>query len=279
MTRFVLAALLILAGALASACNFFAQPVDLQTENLQNQQAQTQIAAVRATATVNADRMMITLENAQTAVGNIDLQSTRIASTLIAQGMTFVDANIITQDAPIQAAPPTDAIPQIANPLLTQSAPVVSGSGSASGDTSLIPITPTTPPVQQDQQAQSTPVDTSGAYLSSIVMTNRVGSNDCPVGNVTDIYVTAIANNVPANSTLEADFSLGGQMIQSYSWTPDFDIRGACIWFHMPSSDVEFTPGNWSVTLTINGAPAGSANFSIAGDVPSEINLTPGTNS
>ena len=69
--------------------------------------AQTQIAAVRATATVNADRLMVTLENAQTAVGNVDLQSTRIAATLIAQGMPFVDASEITPVIPT-AAPQSD---------------------------------------------------------------------------------------------------------------------------------------------------------------------------
>src|SRR5689334_16151050 len=120
-------------GVFLSACNFFTQPADLQTENLQNEQAETQIAAVRATATVNADQLLITLENAQTAVGNIDLQSTRIASTLIASGMAFVNASDITPV--LEATQPAEGgnpnVPQIANPLLTPNAPQVSGSGSA----------------------------------------------------------------------------------------------------------------------------------------------------
>ncbi len=96
--------LLVSQQTLLSACNFFSQPADLQTENLQNEVAQTQIAAVRATATVNADRLMITLENAQTAVGNADLQSTRIVATLMAQGTLFVDASGITPVAPTRSA-------------------------------------------------------------------------------------------------------------------------------------------------------------------------------
>ncbi len=287
MKRYALMSLLISLGALASACNFFSQPVDLQTENLQNEQAQTQISAVRASATVFADRLQVTLENAQTEVGNIDLQSTRIASTLIANGMAFVDASGITAVVPTDVPQVVGSpIPQIANPLLTQGPPPVSGSGSASGDASLFQSTATLPLAQPtaDSNTNNSSANSSGARLSSIVLTDKVGSNDCPVGSATsfsssatDIYVTAIANNVTANSTLTADFTLGGQEMKTYTWSPGFDIKGACIWFHMPSSDVTFTPGNWSVALAIDGAAAGSANFSITGDTPNQINLTPGT--
>lgn len=275
MKRFFLISLLISAGALASACNFFSQPVDLQTENLQNEQAQTQISAVRSTATVNADRLLITLENAQTAVGNIDLQSTRIASTLIAAGMTFVDASGITPVAPTDAPLADNSIPQIANPLITQGAPLVNnGGGSAQGDSQLVPVTPSPIPIQAT-------VDPNGPSLTSITLTDQVGADDCPVASMTsfssgaaEIYVTAMANNVVANSTLTADFTREGQEMQTYTWTPDFDIRGACIWFHMPASDVQFTPGNWSVALAINGAAAGGLNFTVVGDVPNQINVT-----
>lgn len=272
MKRVVLVFLLLTAGTLASSCNFFSQPVDLQTENLQNEQAQTQIAAVRATATVNADRMMITLENAQTAVGNIDLQSTRIASTLIASGMTSVDASGITPLAPTQDAAAADSsIPQIANPLLTPGAPLVSGQGSARGDSQLIPVTPTDIPVQAT-------LDPNGPHLTDITLTDRVGADDCPVtsltsvsSSATELYVTAVAHKIAANSTLTANFSHDGQAVQTYTWQPDFNIDGACIWFHMPASDVQFTPGNWTVTLTIDGATAGSLDFSITSDTPSQI--------
>src|SRR5215470_2792232 len=97
-----LASLSLITSALLflSACNFFSQPVDLQTENLQNEQAATQIAAVRATATANADRMLVTLSSVQTAVGAVDQQSTRIVATLIAQGTLIVDPSGITPVIP-----------------------------------------------------------------------------------------------------------------------------------------------------------------------------------
>lgn len=271
---------IILAGvvALTGGCNFFTQPGDLQTESLQNEVAQTQIAAVRATATVNADRLMVTLENAQTAVGSVDLQSTRIASTLIASGMAFVDASDITPVVPTQGAGvPGDSDftgPQIANPLLTPGVPQVNSQGSAQGDSSLVQATATA--IAQPQ------VDASAPNLINITLSEAVGSDDCAVNptnrfsaSATDIYVVATAHNIQPDTTLSATFLLDGQQVQSYPWTPGFEMDGVCIWFHMPSDEVAFTPGNWSVALTVNGAAVGAPiAFTIESDTPSEINIT-----
>ncbi|MCC6802526.1 MAG: hypothetical protein IT319_06560 [Anaerolineae bacterium] len=262
-------------AALTSACNFFAQPGDLQTENLQNEVAQTQIAAVRATATVNADRLMVTLENAQTAVGNVDLQSTRIAATLVAAGMTFVDASSITVAAPTAAPDSGGVNPQIANPLITPGVPQISSQGSAQGDRPLVQATPT----HVSQQS----ADPNAPSLTNLTLTDTVGSDDCAIGSTnqfttstTDIYVVATANNVQPDTTLSATFSLEGQVIQTYPWTPGFEIDGACIWFHLPSDEVTFTPGNWSVTLTVNGASVGAPlAFTIESSTPTEIDITP----
>src|SRR5436305_12665648 len=100
MKRFT--SLILIASVLISlsACNFFTQPVDLQTENLENEQAGTQISMVRATATVNADHMAVTISSAQTAVGAVDQQSTQIVATLVAQGTLIVDPSGITPAIP-----------------------------------------------------------------------------------------------------------------------------------------------------------------------------------
>ena len=261
-----------------SACNFFSQPVDLQTENLQNEQAATQIAAVRATATVNADHMIVTLSSVQTAVGAVDQQSTRIVATLIAQGTLIIDASGITPVIPT-SAPQADngsPIPQISNPLLTPGAPEVSGQGSAQGD---VALAPTAPPAAQVEQPTANP---NGPSLTQITLTQQVGKDDCPVNaatsfsaDATDIYVTAVANNVGTSDTLTANFSLAGQSVKTYSWSPKFTIHGACVWFHMPSSEVAFTPGSWTVAIAINGAPVGvPIPFSIGGSAPNPINVT-----
>ncbi len=267
--------------ALTSACNFFSQPGDLQTESLQNQVAQTQIAAVRATATMNSDRLLVTLENAQTAVGNVDLQSTRIASTLIAAGMAFVDASQITPVVPTTVSSGdsdfTTTSPRVANPLMTPVAPQVNSQGSAQGDSSLVQATPTV--VFQPTG------DPNAPGLLNITLTDTVGSDDCATNPSTrfststaDIYVVATAHKIQPETTLTATFSLEGQVIQTYPWTPGFEIDGACIWFHLPSDEVTFTPGNWSVALTVNDSPVGAPiPFSIESDTPTEINLTPET--
>jgi hypothetical protein len=274
--------IMLLAGTsvavLTGACNFFSQPADLQTESLQIEVAQTQIAAVRATATVDADRLMVTLENAQTAVGNVDLQSTRIASTLVAAGMTFVDASEITPIIPTEAAPnDSGANPQIANPLITPGVPQVSSEGNAQGDSSLVRATPTV-----DFQA---PVDANTPNLINIALAEAVGSDDCAVSpttqfsaSATDIYVVATARNIQPDTALVATFSREGQTVQTYPWTPGFAIDGACIWFLMPSDEVPFTPGNWTVALTVNGTAVGAPiPFAINSETPSEISVAPGT--
>lgn len=267
-------------AALTSACNFFTQPGDFQTESLQNEIAQTQISAVRATATVNADRLMVTLENAQTAVGNVDLQSTRIAATLIAAGMTFVDASNITPVVPTDGAPGNSGTnPQIANPLITPGVPQVSSQGSAQGDSPLVQATPTPEAFQQA-------ANPNAPSLSNISLTTTVGDDDCAVNpttqfttGATDIYAVATAHNIQPDTELVATFLREGQVIQTYPWTPGFAIDGACIWFHLPSDEVTFTPGNWSAALTVNGAAAGAPiAFTIDGESPTEINLTPVTN-
>ncbi len=267
---------------LLSACNFFSQPADLQTENLQNEIAQTQIVDIRATATVNADRMMITLENAQTAVGNANLQSTRIVATLMAQGTLIVDASDIIPILPTLAPETVDnsasANPQVANPLLT---PQVSGQGSARGDTQLIPTTPTPVAPQQPQPT----VNPNGPSLTNITLTQQVGADDCPITSTdtftmsaTDIYITAVASNVQANTTtFSSTWAYEGTQVAYYEWTPDFAIRSACVWFHMPPADVDYNAGNYTVQLAMEGANYGSPiAFTITSSTPNDLNLSGG---
>ncbi len=147
-------------------------------------------------------------------------------------------------------------MPQIANPLLT---PQVSGQGSARGDSQLVPVTPTQ--IVQQQQPQS---DTSGAPLTNIQVTEQVGSDDCPVSptnsfsmSATDIYVTATANNTAAGTTFSSTWYYEGTQVAYYEWTPDFSISSACIWFHMPASEVDYTAGNCNVQLAVNGSNVG----------------------
>ncbi|HVU09725.1 MAG TPA: hypothetical protein VHD90_00550 [Phototrophicaceae bacterium] len=282
MKRFITFSMILSACALLCACNFFSSPVDLQSENLEVAQDGTQIAAVRATATVNADRLMSTLTGAQTAVGQVDLQSTQIAATLIAQGTLFIDPNVITPAAPpdnnAQSQSPgnTSDIPQIANPLLTPGAPQVNSQGSAQGNSQLTQSTATLP-----APAPGNPNNTNSP-LSQVELATQVGSDDCAINpttsfssSATDIYVVAVAN-IAAGANLTATFSANGQDVKTYPWKPNFAVHNKCIWFHLPASDVAFTPGNWSVTLTVDGQQIGQPiAFVIGGGQSDQVNTTP----
>ena len=135
--------LLIGAAYALSACNFFSQPGDLQTENLANDLANTEIAAVRQTATVGADRLLVTLQFVETSVGIMQQQGTRIAATMVAAGMPIIDTSAIT---PIAPANDPGATANPANNLVT---PVISGQGAASGNititTSNVTVSPDPP--------------------------------------------------------------------------------------------------------------------------------------
>lgn len=262
--------LLLVVGIGISACNFFTQPTDLQTENLENEIAATQIAQVRETATVNADRLFITLEFAQTAVRDVEIRSTRMASTLIASGMLFVDASGLT------LVPPTAEAGAAAGSTAVMSerfvTPVVSGQGSARSN---VPI---------QEPPSPTPIATADPNvpnLTNLTLTERVGGDDCPIGaatsfttSTTDIYATAVAHNLRPGNLVTSTWTRDGAQAAFYEWSPNFEIAEACIWFHLPASAVEFVPGNWSVQLALDGAPVGSPlTFTIAGNSPSEMEL------
>lgn len=253
MKRFLIGMLMGGAAYLLSACNFFAQPADLQTENLANQVASTDIAAVRQTATVNADRLLITLQYAQTSVGVMQQQGTRIAATMVAAGMAIIDTSGVTLAAPTPNPANPAASPLAANNFVT---PVIAGEGAARSN---IPIqNPPTP----------TPIATSDPTLprlGSIVLAEQVGADDCPLGAsttfttaATDIYATAIAYNLTPAQTVSSRWLRDGAEIATYEWTPDFSIAQACIWFHLPASAVEFVPGSWSVEIALDGILVGS---------------------
>lgn len=255
MRRFFIVTLLIGAAYALNGCNFFSQPTDLQTENLAIEVANTEIAAVRQTATGSADRLLATLQSVETAVGSMQQQGTRIAATMVAAGMSIIDTSAITP------LPNAGASPVPGDNLVT----AVVGEGGARANISIqAPPTPT--PIAT--------ADPNTPRLGNIVLAEQVGVDDCPLGVTTTfasaaarIYATAIAYNLTPAHLVTADFTRDGQPVVSYEWTPSFNIAQGCIWFELPATAVEFVPGNWSVQLALNGTPAGApVNFTITAD-------------
>ncbi|MDX2162857.1 MAG: hypothetical protein SF162_16180 [bacterium] len=270
----------LLALTLLSGCNFFAPPQNQPLELLANNPAATEIAALRATATIEYDRMMITMEAVNTAMRAVDLQSTRIASTLVARGTPFVDISAITPFAPtpfgVGGQNASAGVPSAS--VDTSGLPLVTPGGGAQGNADLTPVvpppqvlgTPTLLPGAQAADPTPAPQALTGSALASVALSRAVGANDCPTQTAsqfttadTDIYVTALAT-VNAGSTISSRWLRDGAEIVVYDWTPDFALDQACIWFHMPASAVEYVPGNWTVEMTVDGTAAGSATFVIA---------------
>ena len=280
LKRAVLALLIPGTMLIVSACNFFApqnnQPLDLLDAN----PAATEVAALRATATVEIDRQNATLDAINTAVRAVDVQSTRIAATLIGRGTPFIDISGLTPLAPTQSAGSSSGTANIESARDPAIVPLVTPGGGAQGNVALTPVdqpqtivgTPTQLPGAQPPPAATNPpvqANTSQSQLTQITFSRAVGANDCPTAAETtfttadtEIYVTAVAQ-VSAGSTIVSRWLRDGAEIASYDWTPDFDIQGACIWFYIPASSIEFVPGSWTVELTINGNAAGSASFTI----------------
>jgi hypothetical protein len=257
----------LLLAALASGCNFFAPPAAEQTRIADHAATATQIGGLRQTATVQADRLALTLEYAQTAVGAANAQSTRIAATLMATGMPPIDVRNIT---PLFATPaPDDVRSEASNgsapPPVFAITPIISDSGAQGNSELLSPPTPA--PITEQT------IDPDAPHLTDIVITQAVGADDCAVNstsviptNVEGVYVSAVAHNLTPTNVVVSRWSREGTEMVFYEWSPGFDIEEGCIWFYMPASDVDFTAGNWSVQLELDGSPVGTpAAFTLSG--------------
>lgn len=77
------------------------------------------------------------------------------------------------------------------------------------------------------------------------------------------IYMTAVALNLRAGTSIRADWQFGSDLVFSNSMiAPQFESY-RCIALALRSSDVEFFTGNWSVTLSIDGDMTEPRSFTI----------------
>lgn len=196
---------------------------------------ETQIAEVRQTATVDSERLQITVEYMGTLVSRVEQQRFELQATQMERTQLPASDSAAQQAPIITPFPPPD--------------------GTINPDT--------------ETQINETPVPEvtvdNVPMLQDIVMAASVANNDC-AATVTNsftissqqIYVVATANNITPGTEIAARFAIAGQEIR-HDFTPDFEINGNCVWFYIDQSEVEFRAGNWSVQLELNGAPAGAA--------------------
>ena len=209
----------------------------------QNATLRTEIAILRETATVAADRRQIPLEQVGTELSQVQGQNQQLQSTLIARGF---DPTTIANITPLPQTP------SLATPL-----PSPTG----------VPGTPLPPTTLETPTVPAATIPS----LANIVTASGVGDNDCALStrsefspNDTAIYVVATASNIAPGMTLRSRWLRAGTEVAAFDFTPDFAIDNACVWFFIDQSDTPFTPGEWTVSLEINGSPAGNpATFMI----------------
>jgi hypothetical protein len=213
----------------------------------------TEIEGIRQTATAEADRMLITVEHAQTEISFVQAQGTYLASTLVATGF---DLASISNLAPIATTP---ALVGASNPQPTSNlAPITTQEASIGGTP--IPVTPFT----------ITPTNPAPPRLSNIVLAEGVGQDDCALNTVTQfttettaIYVVATASNVQPGTTITSRWQSPLNQQVAFDFKPDFYIEEGCVWFFIEPVDFDstalsFSAGSWTVSLEINGQAVGA---------------------
>jgi hypothetical protein len=245
-----------------SACGAIVGPTAQEmTLQAQNNVMSTQMFDLRQTATVEIDRMMITVEHAQTEVSSVQLQRDAMRATSLARGTdpAFFDVNI----------PGGNNLPAGITPEAIISA-------NSNDPVFAPPITPVGALEQSAAQPTQPPtiaVPVAGARLVSPALTTNVGNDDCATTTETtfdettpEIYIVATAVEFPPNTTVTTTWTRDGQVIDSYDFTYDFEIDGACIWSFIDQTEYAFTPGQWAVQLQVSaGGGVGPLSFTVTG--------------
>ena len=236
---------------LLAACNFFTPPGAQETLSAEHSLRSTQIAELRLTAAVETERILVTQEAIQTAVRDVELQSTRTSATLVALGTAIVDTSAITPapNAGFDTAPiPTELA-------------ITPGSAAASSGTGSV-IQPTQPSLAITQAA---PADPNATTLTNIVTTEQIGADNCAAAPTTSftsttsgVYVVATAFNLTSNNTITYRWQRDSIEVYVATWSPGGNTNGECIWYYVTPAEVTFDPGAWSIEILIDGVIVGS---------------------
>jgi hypothetical protein len=243
LARLITCSALLIIVLLVSACGSSTEQLTIVANN---EIASTQIADVRASATIVRARMQTTLDFAGTRAIEVEQQAQFLRSTLVALG---TDSAFINESLPLPGDFPTFT-PQPTSPInIPTPPPVVSQERNAQGTP--IQITPGSPEIITQPR------------LENIVLSSGVDDNDCAINvnprftpDSTEIYVVATAYDVPAGATISSIWQSNGQEVAQFSFQPDTNVNGSCIWFFIDQTDAEFVVGTWSVELRINDTPA-----------------------
>ena len=221
-----------------------------QTLEVQRENIATQLHGLQTTATVETERLQITLEYVETRIARAEEQRGEMLATLAERGL---DINQLPSVATLPARPTENVAPalNLDETAILTATPVIEITPH-----NVTPTVPPAPPVL-------TLIDSGTISLRDIVMAASVGVNDC-AAQVTNrfaptserIYIVARAVEVSASAVISARWFRGEVELTQFDYVPGFVIEDACIWFYADQTDFEFLPGDYTVSLLLNGAPA-----------------------
>ena len=214
-------------------------PIELTSSSLK-----TQIAAIRRSATVAAERLQITVVGARSELEQIQRNYDSLSGTLAARGYDPAFLTLPTAGAGRASRATVTVTRSTATPLVI-TPPVTAGTSEA--DETL-----------------------SAPRLSDFRIGQEVGDDDCIAAplltlaaNVPAIYTSARAQNLPAGAQLRTLWYAAGEERTSLTYIPDFAIEDSCVWFFINPSDTPFVPGAWEVRWELDGQPYPSQSFTI----------------
>jgi hypothetical protein len=226
----------------------------------------TQVAELRATVTIEADRLNVTVQYMDTEVARVSTQQALLILTLQARGLdTSSLPAVIPQVAGGQPAPGTTPAAPGSQPL-----PPSGGLPTNSPSLSITPGGMTPGGIIPQPQTTPQAAVTSGGVLSEIVTSAAVGADDCaasPISQFTvttpEIYVVARARNLPDGTTIVSRWRRSdGTELAVFNFSYGF-VANACIWFFVTPEDFAFTAGSYSVSLEIGGQIIAQTTFTI----------------
>jgi hypothetical protein len=183
----------------------------------------------------------------------LSAQSTQVAATVAAAETYVADRRAVNVQivGTLRAAmPATQQIVQAGDPNLSFGT-ILPPEGNPVGGTGAA-----TPPPAASGLIQFSPLQLATAVRESDACAETVVNTI--ESNATIMYVTTRAANMRAGTEMSAEWSYGGQVVYTWSFTVDVDDDDFCLWFGITPQDAPFTPGDWSVRILANGAPIGA---------------------
>jgi hypothetical protein len=236
-----LSLILLIATLLLSACGTSTEQLTLVADH---GLANTQVADIRSSATVVRARMQITLDFAGTRAVDVEQQGQFLRSTLASLG---TESAFINNNLPLPGNFPTFT-PQPTSPINAPATLALQPLATEELNADGIPIQLTIDPPEVTNQPR----------FENIILSSGVGDDDCAIDTnprftpaSTEIYVVAMAYDVPANATISSSWQYNGTEVALFSFQTETAISKNCIWFFIDQTDAEFVVGTWSVELRI----------------------------